>query len=74
MGRLPGEPEDRSLMEVTVELSRRAGVPMYIPDDVAGTCCGTPFSSKGFTRAHAIAVNAAVERFWQWSEQGSCRS
>ena len=70
MGRLPGEPADRSLMEVTVELSRRAGVRMYIPDDVAGTCCGTPFSSKGFTRAHAIAVNTAVERFWQWSEQG----
>jgi D-lactate dehydrogenase len=70
MGRLPGEPEDRSLMEVTVDLASRAGVPVYIPDDVAGTCCGTPFSSKGFTRAHAITVNAAVEQFWRWSEQG----
>jgi D-lactate dehydrogenase len=70
MGRLPAEPKDRSLMEVTVELSRRAGVPVYIPSDVAGTCCGMPFSSKGFTRAHAIAANAAVERFWRWSDQG----
>src|SRR5271165_1734503 len=71
MGRLPGEPEDRSLMEVTVELARRAGIPVYIPSDVAGTCCGTPFSSKGLSRAHEIAINSAVERCWTWSEQGS---
>ena len=71
MGRLPGEPHDRSLMEVTVELSRRAGVPVYIPSDVAGTCCGTPFSSKGLSHAHEIAINAAIQRCWVWSEQGS---
>ena len=70
MGRLPGEPLDRSLMEVMVDLAGRANVPVYIPRDVAGTCCGTPFSSKGFTTAHAIAVNAAVEKFWKWSEHG----
>ena len=70
MGRLPREPEDRSLMEVTVELARRAGIPVYIPSDVAGTCCGTPFSSKGLSRAHEIAINAAVDRCWRWSEQG----
>jgi len=70
MGRLPGEPEDRSLMEVTVELAQRAGVPVYIPGDIAGTCCGTPFSSKGLSRAHEIAINSAVERCWKWSEQG----
>ena len=70
MGRLPGEPKGPSLMEVTVEVARRAGVPVFIPDDVAGTCCGTPFSSKGFSRAHSIAINAAVERCWRWSEEG----
>ncbi len=70
MGRLPGEPADRSLMELTVELGRRAGVPLHIPRDVAGTCCGTPFSSKGFSGAHFTMINAAIERFWKWSEQG----
>jgi D-lactate dehydrogenase len=70
MGRLPGEPADRSLMEVMVDVAGRANVPVYIPHDVAGTCCGTPFSSKGFTRAHTVAVNAAVEKFWKWSEKG----
>jgi D-lactate dehydrogenase len=70
MGRLPGEPEERSLMEVMVDLASRAGAPVYIPHDVAGTCCGTPFSSKGFTRAHTLTVNHAVEKFWRWSERG----
>jgi D-lactate dehydrogenase len=71
MGRLPGEATDASLMEVTVELGRRAGIPVFIPSDVTGTCCGTPFSSKGFSRAHAIAINAAIERCWRWSEEGN---
>jgi len=70
MGRIPGEPKNTSLMEVTVEVARRAGVTVFIPKDVAGTCCGTPFSSKGFSRAHDIAINAAVERCWRWSEEG----
>jgi len=70
MGRLPGEPEDASLMQVMVDLANRAGCPVYIPQDVHGACCGTPFSSKGLTAAHAIAVNRAIERCWRWSEQG----
>jgi D-lactate dehydrogenase len=70
MGRLPGEPDDQSLMEVLIALGKRAGVPVYIPSDVAGTCCGTPFSSKGFADAHKIAINNAIERCWSWSEQG----
>ena len=70
MGRIPGEPKDSSLMEVMVELGRRARVPVFIPGDVAGTCCGTPFSSKGLSRAHAVAINAAVERCWRWSGEG----
>jgi D-lactate dehydrogenase len=70
MGRLPGEPRDRSLMEVVVDVARRAGVPVFVPRDVAGICCGTPFSSKGFNRAHEVTINAAIERCWGWSEEG----
>lgn len=70
MGRLPGEVADRSLMAVMVELARRAGAPVFIPKDIAGVCCGTPFSSKGFAEANRIALNVAVERFWKWSDEG----
>ena len=41
-----------------------------MPDDVDGHCCGVPFSSKGYVRAHRTAVNATVERFWVWSDGG----
>jgi D-lactate dehydrogenase len=70
MGRLPGEERDRPLAEVTVEVAQRAGVRLHIPADVSGTCCGVPFSSKGFDRAHAVMVNATIEKLWRWSEMG----
>jgi D-lactate dehydrogenase len=70
LGRLRGEPDDWSLMEVFVTVASRAGVPVYIPRDVNGTCCGVPFSSKGYDRAHEVAVNRTIDRFWQWSDQG----
>ena len=71
MGHLPGEPRDLSLPEALVTLAERAGVPVHIPPDARGVCCGVPFSSKGFDAAHRHAVNAAVERFWAWSGEGA---
>jgi D-lactate dehydrogenase len=59
-----------SLPEALVRISARAGMPLWIPDDVAGHCCGVPFGSKGYTdaeesmRAHTIA---AIER---WTDGG----
>ena len=70
MGALPGEPRDQSLPEVLVALAQRAGVPVHIPDDPEGVCCGVPFSSKGYAEAHAHSVNHAIERFWRWSGEG----
>jgi D-lactate dehydrogenase len=71
MGRLPGEPGDFSLPELVVALAERAGVPVHIPAGVRGTCCGVPFASKGYADAHRHAVNAAIERFWDWSREGT---
>ncbi|HUJ29062.1 MAG TPA: FAD-binding and (Fe-S)-binding domain-containing protein [Myxococcales bacterium] len=61
---------NRPLPEVLIEVAARAGVQLHIPDDVEGTCCGVPFSSKGYTEAHAVAANAAIERLWRWSDGG----
>ena len=38
-----------SLPEAMVRVSDRAGLPLWIPDDVAGVCCSVPWSSKGLT-------------------------
>jgi D-lactate dehydrogenase len=70
MGHLPGEPDEMTLIEAFVTVARRAGVPIWIPANVEGTCCGVPFSSKGYDQGHHLMVNRAIERFWEWSEQG----
>ncbi len=71
MGRLPGEASDMSLMQVTVAVAERAGVPVWIPADVAGNCCGTPYSSKGFEEARDAMLNRVIANFWNWSEEGA---
>ena len=45
-------------------------MPVWIPDDVGGSCCGVPQSSKGFTSAHARKANETVESLWRWSDGG----
>ena len=59
-----------SLPEALVAVSLRAGKPLWIPTDVAGTCCGTPWVSKGFRDGASWMVNSTVEDLWRWSDGG----
>jgi D-lactate dehydrogenase len=61
----------RSLAEAMVAVSARAGLPLWVPPGVAGSCCGLPWSSKGFGAAHRHKANEMVERLWAWSEEGA---
>jgi D-lactate dehydrogenase len=38
---------------------------------VDGSCCGLPWSSKGFAAAHAHKANEMVEKLWEWSGEGA---
>jgi len=58
-------------VEALVEVSVRAGLPVWIPADVAGSCCGLPWASKGFEAAHAHKANDLVERLWAWSGEAA---
>jgi D-lactate dehydrogenase len=60
----------QSLAEALVAVSARAELPLWIPSEVAGSCCGLPWSSKGFGDAHRHKTNEMVERLWQWSGEG----
>jgi D-lactate dehydrogenase len=60
-----------SPVEALVEVSRRAGLPVWIPDDVVGSCCGLPWSSKGFGEAHRHKANEMVGKLWTWSGEGA---
>lgn len=70
MGHFPGEPDQMTQMEAFITVAHRAKVPLWIPGDVVGTCCGLPFASKGYDQASQVALNRAIARFWQWSEHG----
>ena len=54
-----------------VAVSARAGQPLWIPEDVAGSCCGLPWSSKGFAAAHREKAAEMVGSLWRWSEEGA---
>ncbi len=59
-----------SVPEALVALSMRAGKPVWIPDDVAGHCCGTPWTSKGFSAGHARMAERVSEALRRWSSDG----
>ncbi len=60
-----------SVVEALVAVSARAGLPVWIPDDLVGSCCGLPWSSKGFSDAHRHKANEMVSRLWAWSDEGA---
>ncbi|MFJ8615898.1 FAD-binding oxidoreductase [Streptomyces clavifer] len=68
-----GPEDDRgalSLAEAVVSVSARAGKPVWIPEDVAGTCCATIWHSKGYEAATAVMANRIVEAAWGWTAGG----
>jgi D-lactate dehydrogenase len=70
-GRNPGQQRNPSLPQVLVELSARAGKPLWIPGDVAGKCCSTPWSSKGYIRGHKWMAATTCDALWEWSGHGT---
>jgi D-lactate dehydrogenase len=70
-GRNPGQQRHPSLPQALVEVSARAGKPLWIPADVAGKCCSTPWSSKGYNRGHRWMAAATCDALWEWSAHGT---
>jgi D-lactate dehydrogenase len=61
----------RWLPEALVEVSARAGLPLWIPADAPGHCCATPWSSKGFRDGHSLMAHRLAESLWRWTEGGA---
>lgn len=59
-----------SLPEAVVAVSSRAGRPVWIPEDVAGTCCATIWHSKGYEAGNRLMANRIVEAAWGWTAGG----
>ena len=60
----------KSLTEIVLSVSKKAGYNVVIPADIVGNCCGQPFSSKGFTEAYTYKANDTIEKLWQWTQKG----
>jgi D-lactate dehydrogenase len=56
--------------EALVAISRRAGLPLWIPADVGGHCCGTPWSSKGYERGRELMAQRISAALARWSDGG----
>lgn len=73
VNRIFGGPEGHrgpSLPQAVVAVSARAGKPVWIPDDVAGTCCATIWHSKGYDEGNTVMANRIVEAAWGWTAGG----
>ncbi|MPM47031.1 hypothetical protein SDC9_93739 [bioreactor metagenome] len=51
-------------------LLARTGTTVDIPEGINGLCCGTPWSSKGFTRGHATMREKALPILWEATGHG----
>ena len=69
-GRPRGDGTGPGLQEALVEVSARAGLPVWIPEDAAGHCCGVPWISKGYRDGAELMTNRTVEALWRWSGEG----
>ncbi len=65
-----GGPSSPSLPEALVEVSARAGLPVWIPPDAPGHCCATPWTSKGYLEGARRMANHTVDALWRWSDGG----
>jgi D-lactate dehydrogenase len=59
-----------TLPEALVTVSARAGLPLWIPPDVAGVCCGVPWSSKGYADGYALMSGRVTAALHRWSDGG----
>jgi D-lactate dehydrogenase len=70
-GNAIGSDPHPTLPEALVALSRRAGRPVWIPDDVVGHCCSVPWSSKGFASGRDLMVDRMKDALRRWTNGGA---
>lgn len=59
-----------NLTDLIGTIAKKCGVELKIPVGVEHTCCGTPYSSKGFSQANKVMLERTVNLLWNASCQG----
>jgi D-lactate dehydrogenase len=70
-GNARGAAAHPTVPEALVALSQRAGLPVWIPDNARGHCCGMPWSSKGFARGNELISGRTAAALDRWTAQGT---
>ena len=56
--------------DAVLALLDRAGIPVVIPEEAGGLCCGTPWKSKGHLTGYDRMTDRVLEALWRASREG----
>ena len=70
MNKIPGEMQKLSTSEAFIQLLQEAGIHPIYPAHLEELCCGTPYSSKGYTKAYKLMAENTVRSLWKTSQHG----
>ena len=59
-----------SVINMLMKLAPHLGVKFIIPDLINSFCCGMPFASKGFDKAHHLIKKTTMDELYLLSDQG----
>lgn len=59
-----------SVQSALLAVCERAGVPVLLPPNLSGHCCGQAFGSKGYQQAAVAMQQKTIDALWNWSKEG----
>jgi D-lactate dehydrogenase len=62
--------QEKTLQQTLLSLSQKAGIKLVIPLNISGSCCGQPFSSKGFFEAGNSLLEKTIDNLLVWTNNG----
>ncbi|MEA3287874.1 MAG: FAD-binding and (Fe-S)-binding domain-containing protein [Candidatus Marinimicrobia bacterium] len=71
MNKTPGETNTLSTAAAFIDLLQEAGIHPIYPAHLEELCCGTPYSSKGFTKAYKLMAENTTRSLWKTSREGT---
>lgn len=58
------------VIKLFLSICQKANIPVAMPENIGGLCCGQIFSSKGFAEAYRFTANQTIEKLWQTTDEG----
>ena len=65
----PGD-KNESLVDVMGQIAISMGIQLLIPENIDHVCCGTPYSSKGYSAASKVMAKKTIATLYDSSIQG----